>query len=365
MPAVYPCTFEQASPKPLEEILHHLPEGCLRKVRTLSEAIHGKVTLVESCLGNQPKSFVVKQIPRAKMKSASGIECPRNEIFASLAISKGLRVPCVAKTFFAAQDRKNFYLASEYCSNGELLSAVTQAGRLQGDAILREVLTQILTCVQGLHEAGVAHRDLSLENILIASDGNLRLIDFAQAIMVHSRGDPQGEVHVSLENGLPGKPRYRGPELATGAPYLATKVDSFAIGVMLYALVAGTYPFMPNAATSEIAGLVDLFPVDQASHHRCIRLRLQLQKAGKYILEEVSPGCLDMMEQLLAPNPNLRLSVKQALAHPWLTGSAPGLWPASHDEDNDEEVSTSCSCDFDSTTDCSELNGFFFDEHAD
>jgi len=337
----------------------------LRKVKTLSEAIHGKVTLVESCLGNQPKSFVVKQIPRTTMKSAKGIECPRNEIFASLAISKGLRVQGIAKTLFAAQDQKNFYLASEYCSNGELLSAVTQAGRLQGDAILREVLSQILICVLGLHEAGVAHRDLSLENVLIGSDGDLRLIDFAQAVMVHPRGDPQGEVHVSAEDGLPGKPRYRGPELTTGAPYLATKVDSFAIGVMLYALVAGTYPFTPNDATSECAGLEKLFPAEEAAQRRCSRVRLQLEKAGKHILEEVSPGCLDMMEQLLAPNPDLRLSVKQALAHPWLTGAAPGLWPTSYDEDNVEEVSTSCSCDFDSMTDCSEINSFFLDEHAD
>jgi calcium-dependent protein kinase len=212
--------------------------------------------------------------------------------------------------------------------------------------------------VGALHQAGVAHRDLSLENVLLDANGDLRIIDFAQAVMVHAPGDAAGEARVSQEHGPPGKRHYRGPELATGAPYLATKVDAFAIGVMLYALIVGEYP----VSHAHDPNRVDLFPAEEAALGRCTRLHLQLHKANKDIAEKISPGCLDMMEQLLAPNPELRLSVEEALVHPWLTGAVSGLWPA-QDEDNIEDVSTDCTGETDTMTDCSDNASF--GEYAD
>lgn len=355
MTTIYPCSFEQAAQKTLEEMLPQAAPGSFRKVKVLAEAIHGKVKLVESRLPNMPKPLVVKQIPKGRASVANRQpECPRNEIHASLAM-KGLRVPNVAETLFAAQDEKHFYLASEYCPNGELLDVINKQGRIQDDALLREVLCQILVGVRGLHQAGVAHRDLSLENVLVAADGSLKIIDFAQAVMVHGPGDALGEVCVSQEFGPPGKPLYQGPELAGGAPYLATKVDTFAIGVMLFAMISGGYPFNPN---SQDPTRVNLFPAGEMELGRCTRLRLQLQKTNKNLLEQISPGCLDMMEQLMAPNPKLRLSVEEALMHPWITGAVSGLWHAIDDEDNMEDTSTNCTGDTDTMTDCSDSISF-------
>lgn len=364
MTVTYPCSFEEAAQESLEEMLPDLKPGSFRKVRTLSEAIHGKVKLVESYLPNTPKTFVVKQIPRAAALDCRQIECPRNEIYASLAITQALDVPHAAEILFAAKDESFFYLASEHCPNGELLSVINKAGRLKGDDMLREVLCQILVCIGALHQAGIAHRDLSLENVLVASDGSLRIIDFAQAVMVHAQGDSAGEARISPgEHGPPGKPQYRGPELSTGAPYLATKVDAFAIGVMLYALIVGTYPFAPKGSRID-PNRIDLFPVEQAGLGRCTHLQLQLRQVNKGIAEQISPGCLDILEQLLAPNPELRLSVEEALMHPWLTGAVSGLWSAAGDEDStDEDVSTYCSGDADTMTDCSD--NVSLGDHAD
>jgi len=358
MTIAYPCSFEVASQKPLEDILKPLKPGSWRKVKTLSDAIHGKVKLVEGFLPDQPKTFVIKQIPKATLEAANGIECPRNEIYASLAISQDLRVPSAAEVYFAGKDEKFYYLASEHCPNGELLAVINRTGHLQADSLLREVVSQILVGVADLHRAGVAHRDLSLENVLIAADGGLRLIDFAQAVMVHAPGDlPTAEARVSQENGPPGKKHYRGPELAAGEPYLATKADTFAIGVMLYALVTGGYPFVPGETCFEGVSRVDLFPADEAASGRCGRLRLQLQKANKDIVDKISPGCLDMMEKLLAPNPELRLSAEEALKHNWITDV--------DDEDHMEDASTDCTGDMDMMTDCSDNPSFGFADHAD
>mmetsp|Transcript_83143 Transcript_83143/g.144478 ORF Transcript_83143/g.144478 Transcript_83143/m.144478 type:complete len:367 (-) Transcript_83143:195-1295(-) len=321
----YPHSFEQAASAPLEESLPVLEPGSLRKVRTLCDAIYGKVKLVASNLPNMPPSFVVKQMPKAVFQNPCGIECPRNEIHASLAIGQDLQVPHIAKVLFAAQDEKFFYLATEYCAHGELLTLVNTAGRLQGDTVLREVLLQILGSVKVLHENGIAHRDLSLENFLVDADGEVRLIDWAQAVLVHPKGQPEKEARVSQVDGPPGKPHYQGPELAGGRMYLATKADMFAIGIMLFALATGTYPFPPKCGNDQIDS-VDLFPPEEACAARCRHLGRKLQKSPGNLKDCVSPGCLDLLEQLLAPNPELRISAEEALMHPWLTGAISDLW---------------------------------------
>jgi serine/threonine protein kinase len=340
----YPCSFEDAAQMPLEETLPTLKPGSMRKIKTLSDALNGKIKLVEGFLPDHPNTFVVKQV--SKNAKFAGLESPGNEIHAALAI-KSLGVPNTAEVYFAAKDEKSYYLATEHCANGELLQVINKAGRLEGDALLREVLFQILLAVGELHRHGVAHRDISLENILVAADGGLRLIDWAQAIMVRDPRKSSAEARVPLTSGPPGKPHYRGPELQGGGSYLATKADTFAIGVILYVLVVGAYPFVPNRS-STMSG-VGLFPDNEMKLSRCSRLSSQLQKVCGDISDTISPGCLDMMEQLLAPNPELRLSVEEALCHPWLTGSVTGFWPAEDDstgvEDSMEEDSEGTDTD--------------------
>jgi serine/threonine protein kinase len=353
MAITYPCSFVEAAQVPLEKMLPQLDSGSLRKVKTLSNAIHGKVKLMADKDAN---NFVIKQVP--KTASNQGLECPRNEIHAALAISQHLHIPNAAEVLFAKQDDKSFYLASEHCPNGELLSVIHKAGRIEDDETLREALSQILVFVQALHKAGIAHRDLSLENVLVAEDGGLRIIDFAQAVMVCGPEDLNSEARVSQSDGPPGKPFYRGPELATGGPYLATKADTFAVGVMLYALVVGTYPFLPKTSHVDNPKHVDLFPVEQAAHGRCTRLRQQLQQVNKNLAEQISPGCLDMMEQLLAPNPDLRLSAEEALSHPWLTGAVSGLWPATDDAESMGDASTDYAGEIERMTDFSNSSSF-------
>jgi serine/threonine protein kinase len=127
---------------------------------------------------------------------------------------------------------------------------------------------------------------------------------------------------------------------------------------MLYALVVGTYPFLPKTSHVDNPKHVDLFPVEQAAHGRCTRLRQQLQQVNKNLAEQISPGCLDMMEQLLAPNPDLRLSAEEALSHPWLTGAVSGLWPATDDAESMEDASTDYAGEIERMTDFSNSSSF-------
>lgn len=307
---MFPITFaEKASPTTLEDSLPQLQPDTFRKVRVLSEAINGKVRLAEGKAPGLPAMIVVKEM--RKTCQGKGLECPRNELFAALEIGR-LRLPHIAEVLCTAQDEKYFYLVIEHCYHGELLSVVQSQGR-QGDDWIREVISEILVGVESLHAQGIAHRDLSLENILVTEDGDLRIIDFAQAIMVHPPNEPEKEARVSQLHGPPGKQQYRAPELAGAGDYLATKVDMFAVGVILYVLATGMYPNLTRNVKASAA--------------------VQLPKNCA-----VSEGLLDLIRQLLNPDANERTSAKEALRHPWLTES----WPTGGASEASADVSTDC-----------------------
>jgi serine/threonine protein kinase len=88
-----------------------------------------------------------------------------------------------------------------------------------------QIAAQVVEAVCYLHQMGVAHRDIKTENVILGSDGLVKLIDFGFATTV-----AKGETHC-------GTPNYMAPELfeKKGA-YQPTKVDVWALGVLLYYL---------------------------------------------------------------------------------------------------------------------------------
>uniref|UniRef100_A0A7S1Q5U9 Protein kinase domain-containing protein n=1 Tax=Alexandrium catenella TaxID=2925 RepID=A0A7S1Q5U9_ALECA len=313
---VYPCSFVSIAKKRLEE-LPWLERDKWHKVRTLAEANYGKVYLAEASLPGLPRVFALKQMRRAAvLANGRRLESAANEIHAALAVAR-LRLPYVAKVLFAAQDQDHFYLATEYCEHGELFSVLQSKGRFKSEQVLREVSWQVLQTLQALHNTGVAHRDVSLENLLVAADGSLRLIDFGQALLIHSPGRMDGEAPVSpLAEGLPGKDAYRAPETIALQPYLASKLDVFACGILMYTLAVGSYPYSNGNSGY-------LFPSEELRAERCVRLAPQLRELG--FEDCVSPGLLDLLEQMLAPDPEKRITAEEALHHPWLAGTLDGL----------------------------------------
>lgn len=95
------------------------------------------------------------------------------------------------------------------------------------------VIRQLLFAVQEMHSSNIAHRDVKLENALINSEGQVKLIDFGFATSTLTRS----EVNC-------GTPNYMSPELYDKAcNYTADKVDVWAVGVCAFYLVEGGYPF--------------------------------------------------------------------------------------------------------------------------
>lgn len=88
-----------------------------------------------------------------------------------------------------SQDAGNYYLITEYCAGGELLSKMLALKRLSEYTVAR-IVKQVLSAVAYCHAKRVVHRDLKLENVALENDdinGNIKVIDFGTSSIVRRK----------------------------------------------------------------------------------------------------------------------------------------------------------------------------------
>lgn len=84
------------------------------------------------------------------------------------------------------------------------------------------------------HQREIAHRDIKLENILIMNKKLIKLIDFGFSISIKDKG---------RLNLFCGTPSYMPPEIVSKVAYYGKPADVWALGILLYKMVAGYFPF--------------------------------------------------------------------------------------------------------------------------
>ena len=94
--------------------------------------------------------------------------------------------PNIVKLIGVYSDKDRVYLVLEYVEGESLLSYLkTKLSKRPSDSIIKEIFLQILNAMNYLHENGIAHRDIKLENILIQKDSlKIKIIDFGFAIKI-------------------------------------------------------------------------------------------------------------------------------------------------------------------------------------
>ena len=100
---------------------------------------------------------------------------------------------------------------------------------------LRDTLVQLLSALEVMHEAGIAHRDVKPSNVLVTPEGRVVLLDFGVATDVHAHAARTGGFSVV------GTPAYMAPEQALGEAS-GVAVDMYAVGVMLFEALTGRHP---------------------------------------------------------------------------------------------------------------------------
>ncbi|MGH9881002.1 MAG: protein kinase domain-containing protein, partial [Pyrinomonadaceae bacterium] len=127
---------------------------------------------------------------------------------------------------------------------------------------LKEVLEigiQIASALAAAHAAGIVHRDIKPDNIMLRRDHLVKVLDFGLAKLVEQPLDAQAmseSLHVTMPGVVMGTARYMSPEQARGLPVDA-RTDTWSLGVVLYEMVAGRLPFTGKTITDVIAAILN------------------------------------------------------------------------------------------------------------
>jgi len=153
-------------------------------------------------------------------------------------ILAGLTHPHIARLYDTGLSKGRPYLALEYVE-GVPIGAYCDAR----ESSLRDrinLFLQVVNAVQYAHSQLVVHRDLKPSNVLVAADGQVRLLDFGIAKLVID--GEAAETELTQWGGRALTPNYASPEQIAGLP-IGTASDVYSLGVILYELLTGELPY--------------------------------------------------------------------------------------------------------------------------
>lgn len=230
------------------------------------------------------ETVAVKQIKLADL--------PKTElrvIMQEIDLLKNLDHPNIVKYQGFVKTPETLNIILEYCENGSLHSISKNFGRFP-ENLVALYMSQVLQGLVYLHEQGVIHRDIKGANILTTKQGLVKLADFGVA----SRATG---LH---ESSVVGTPYWMAPEVIelTGA---TTASDIWSLGCTVIELLDGKPPY------HTLPPMPALFRIVNDDHPP--------------LPQGASPGVLDFLMQCFQKDPNLRVSARKLLKHPWIVNA--------------------------------------------
>jgi serine/threonine-protein kinase len=154
------------------------------------------------------------------------------------------------------------YIVMEYLRGESLANCLARARRsLSALPTVVSIGSQVASALSAAHERGIVHRDLKPDNLFLATDGSARspvvikILDFGIAKLVSSNG---GDTHKTRTGSMLGTPAYMSPEQARDASSIDDRADIYALGCILFEMVAGRAPFVrPGAGEVMIAHVIE------------------------------------------------------------------------------------------------------------
>ncbi|KAI8102394.1 hypothetical protein M9435_005997 [Picochlorum sp. BPE23] len=322
-------------------------------LKPISKGAFGRVYLARK--KESQDLYAVKVMRKADLVRKNMVESARNERNI-LAMANN---PFVIRFYFSFTSRENLYIVMEYAPGGDLASLLRSLGALEED-IARKYMCEVILALEYCHAQGIIHRDLKPDNILISSDGHIKLTDFGLSCFgVIDRTDPMIEQEYEAHNSgsLPsspvkrhggharsvsvvgpfdgaapspvgkaeiqepraplsarfsiadqnkkavGTPDYLAPELLLGIGH-GPEADWWSLGVILFEMTVGVPPF--SAASPE-----EIF-------ENILERNIHWPADGM-----LSPELKDLLESLLCLDQYCRLGSKGAMdvkVHPWFDG---------------------------------------------
>jgi serine/threonine protein kinase len=156
------------------------------------------------------------------------------------------------------------YFAMEYV-DGEPITTYCRSRGLDLDRRL-DLFTAVGDAVQYAHQNLVVHRDLKPSNTLVTAAGEVKLLDFGIAKVLHQEDDGAGDPTLTRLGTGPMTPEYAAPEQVRGEP-VTTATDVYALGALAYELVTGRGPHaLTRLTAAEVERVITQRDVDRPSH---------------------------------------------------------------------------------------------------
>ena len=175
------------------------------------------------------RRVAVKLLHRRFAEDATFVERFRREASSAA----GLQHPNIVGIFDRGEWDGTYYIAMEFVEGRTLKDIVREKGPAPPDAAV-DITLQILRAARFAHKRGVVHRDIKPHNVLIDTDGRVRVADFGIA--------RAGTSDMTETGSIMGTAQYLSPEQAQGRSVDA-RSDLYSIGVVLYELLTGQVPF--------------------------------------------------------------------------------------------------------------------------
>ncbi len=199
--------------------------------------------------------------------------------------ASALNHPNILTVYEIGTDGKRHFIATEFIE-GETLSGSLLAGRMSVQEAL-DIAMQVASALDAAHNAGVVHRDIKPDNIMLRPDGYVKLLDFGIAKLTQPRSasDVQ-EIGVTstqlTQAGLVlGTLRYMSPEQRRGQAADA-RSDIWSLGVVLYEMLGGIPPFAGAIVTDDIASIWKTNPTAPIELQSILRKALCTDRDDRY-----------------------------------------------------------------------------------
>lgn len=208
-------------------------------------------------------------------------------------ILKKLEHPNVVRIFDVIETPKQLHLVLEFVPGGSLGAMLKkrQNRRLE-ELECKGLFRQLVAAIEYIHSQKVTHRDLKLENLLLENESIIKIIDFGfSTCFSHDK-------KVKL---FCGTPTYMAPEIVSRKEYSGPPADIWALGILLYVMLAGCFPFKA--------------PTDR-------ELFKKIEKGIFSIPSHVSAGARGLIHKILNVDPGMRPKASDIIGDSWLNDFA-------------------------------------------
>lgn len=279
-------------------------------VSKLRATVFGKIS--KACLLERPgigmpyeptqKLFAVKEYRKSLMARS----CTRDgshvaeDALSELVMQHSMQHPNVMNIEYCFHDDSKIYAAFPFAEGGDLFD-FAKSGSPTSERSVCKLMKQLLQGVQYCHANGIAHHDISLENVVLQEKSPV-LIDFGAACQL--RPDGKGDFLPVEAAVRQGKRAYKAPELYNSkCEYDARKADVWALGVCMYMLIFQLEPWNEAVNTDE--------------HYKSLVMQRRLPEALESWGFKASKNVVDVFEAVFQQDPSKRPTIVELLDMPF------------------------------------------------